>query len=811
MRKQIKSYQMRNHLSPRISLAILAAMIGTASAMDLDEETNEDFKLTANDAGADDQFGWSVAIDGNIAGVGAIADNGRLGSAYLFNASSGVQLFKLTHSDPIFLDSFGLSIAIDDNMAAVGAPLHGHLLGSEPGAVYLFDVTTGTQLRKLLPNDGGLGDSFGFSVDIDNGIVAVGSYLHDDNGDKSGAVYLFNASTGAQTRKLLPNDGAEDDEFGRAVAMDGGIVAVGAHYGDDNGSNSGVVYLFNAATGTQLRKLLPDDGVANDDFGWSVAIANGVVAVGATGDDDNGNGSGSAYLFNATTGAQLFKLLPDDGATDDGFGASISIDSEKVVVGADFSDYFGFASGAAYLFDVITGEQKTKLVPNEGNGSEYFGFSIAIHDGNIVVGVPDSREGADRPGAAYTFLSDRDEDGLPDLWESNGIDVNGDSIIDLDLRALGAKPDHKDIFLEIDAMTGRAPSEKVLNAVKEAFRDAPVTNLDGVGGIKLHAEVDDDDISLRNYPRGFIDFDIDKDSYFGSLDDRTDPNNTQILEAKRLVYRYCIFANGQSDTATGQAEIGGNDLMVTLGLLRDIPGGPPDDQAGTLMHELGHTIGLRHGGGDSIKYKPNYFSVMNYTWQRPTAGWDLSWRLDYSEVKLPTLDESSLMELAGIGANYPGDLVPHFNGTGASLAPMDNGAPVNWNNMRGIEAKPVQVDINRYLPKSPPSPDQILHGYNDWANVDLRFRNSDDFADGVHDNVPDGEMTNEIIEALESLFPPDACPADLNDDGVLDIADVQEFLNLFATGDLTVDFAADGVLNFFDVQAYLKLFSIGCP
>ena len=112
-----------------------------------------------------------------------------------------------------------------------------------------------------------------------------------------------------------------NDQFGGSIAIDNGVVAVGAHWDDDNGNASGSAYLFDATTGQQLHKLLPSDGAAGDCFGFSIAIANGVVAVGALDDDDNGTASGSAYLFDATTGQQLYKLLPSDGAAGDMFGS----------------------------------------------------------------------------------------------------------------------------------------------------------------------------------------------------------------------------------------------------------------------------------------------------------------------------------------------------------------------------------------------------------------------------------------------------------------------------------------------------------
>ncbi len=105
-----------------------------------------------------------------------------------------------------------------------------------------------------------------------------------------------------------------------------------------------------ADLGDQLFKLLPDDGAALDEFGRSVAISGATAIVGASG-HDNGTSNGSAYLFDTTTGAQIAKFLPNDGAIGDHFGISVAISGATAIVGAWFDDDNGLDSGSAYLFD----------------------------------------------------------------------------------------------------------------------------------------------------------------------------------------------------------------------------------------------------------------------------------------------------------------------------------------------------------------------------------------------------------------------------------------------------------------------------
>ncbi|PCI07876.1 hypothetical protein COB72_09410 [bacterium] len=361
-------------------------------------------KLLPNDGGLGDEFGSVLGMDSGLIAIGVPFDNDNgsdSGSAYIFDASNGAELFKLLPSDGAVDDLFGSTIAIDNDIVAVGSPSdndNGHASGS----AYIFDAQTGIQIVKLLPSDGSQLKQFGKSIAIDNGIVAIGDFSND-NGMNSGSVYLFDAVTGAQLFKLISEDGASNDNFGGAIAIDNGIVAIGTPWDDDNGTDSGSVYLFDVSTGVELAKLLPSDGAANDWLGFSIAIDNGVVAVGAYKDDDNGQDSGSVYLFDASTGLELFKLLPEDGTAGDLFGWSIDMDNGVVAVGA--LGGVDNDSDSAYLFDASTGEQLFKLRLRDGVANDLFGQSIAIENMSIAVGANrDNYNGIDS-GSVYLFDS----------------------------------------------------------------------------------------------------------------------------------------------------------------------------------------------------------------------------------------------------------------------------------------------------------------------------------------------------------------------------------------------------------------------
>ena len=136
---------------------------------------------------------------------------------------------------------------------------------------------------------------------------------------------MFDATTGNQISKLTANDAMRGDYFGESVGISGNTAIVGAYADDDAGVESGSAYLFDVTTGNQLRKLTADDATTLDFFGFSVGISGNTAIVGAAADDHAGIFSGSAYLFDVTTGNQLFKLTASDAAQDNRFGYSADI------------------------------------------------------------------------------------------------------------------------------------------------------------------------------------------------------------------------------------------------------------------------------------------------------------------------------------------------------------------------------------------------------------------------------------------------------------------------------------------------------
>ncbi len=274
--------------------------------------------------------------------------------------SSPVFLQHLIPSDAEFLDDFGDAIDIEDNIAAIAAPAN-NVSGALSGAVYLFDITTGAELSKFFASDGESVDQFGFSIDIDGDLALVGARWDDDSAPNGGAAYLFDISDPAnpvELSKVFSSMGDQNDYFGYELALSGNVAAVGAIFDDDLGLDAGAVYIYDItdpANPVMVKKLLASDGDPTDDFGWSVAMQGDTLVVGSRTDDDIHPGGGSAYLYDISDPAnpvEIMKMVPADTSANATFGWSCEIDDGIGVFGASQADTPLSNSGAAYLFDV---------------------------------------------------------------------------------------------------------------------------------------------------------------------------------------------------------------------------------------------------------------------------------------------------------------------------------------------------------------------------------------------------------------------------------------------------------------------------
>jgi WD40 repeat protein len=365
--------------------------------------------LSASDAAINDYFGHLVAIYGNTAMVSrgnsysTFADE-IPGAVHVYDAATGVERFKLTASDAAPKDGFGDDIGIDGNMAIISASLNDRF-GTNTGAAYVFDLITGQELRRLTPSDPTVQERFGSSVDISGNIAVVGGWQQFFDG--TGVAYVFDVATGEQLHKLTASDGQPGDRFGASVAISNDIAIIGANGNDHAGNRSGAAYVFDVTTGQELWKLTPSDTMADDGFGQSVGISGNTAIVGKAYYNADGGSSRSVYLFDVRTGKEFLKLMPSDADANDLFGTSVDISSGTAIVSSHSEDN----RSSAYLFDTKTGQELIR-VHSPSTMEDGFGQSVAISENNAIIGAPFFFQNAlnpiNPPGTAYIFDIARD-------------------------------------------------------------------------------------------------------------------------------------------------------------------------------------------------------------------------------------------------------------------------------------------------------------------------------------------------------------------------------------------------------------------
>jgi hypothetical protein len=275
---------------------------------------------------------------------------------------------------------------------------------------------------KLLADDTDDYDYFGNSIAVSDDTLVVGTFYKN-------AAYVFSrnqdgADKWGQVKKLTASDAAPNDRFGESVAISNDTIVVGAFADDDDGDASGSAYVFERNEGSadnwgEVEKLTASDGASEDRFGDSVAIYDDTIVIGAFGDDDNGSESGSAYVFERNEGGadnwgEVEKLTASDGAADDQFGRSVAISGDTIVVGAAEQG----SRGRAYVYARNQGgadewDEVKRLGIGYTSDGDYFGRSLAISGDTIVVGAPENDTDAVDSGAVLIYTRNQ---GGADNW-----------------------------------------------------------------------------------------------------------------------------------------------------------------------------------------------------------------------------------------------------------------------------------------------------------------------------------------------------------------------------------------------------------
>ncbi len=559
----------------------------------------------------------------------------------------------------------------------------------------------------------------------------------------------------------------------------------------------------------------PDPTQGDGDYEARVRLDGGPLMVGAetTGEDFDPPWNFSWTVDRDAQGTAVLSVNVEDN---DGVGA----EPDDII---DLNPADGFQEIQIGV-DLFTGDwsvegQSGNITFSQGDGDrEYFGATEGGEAGRVEFTVTVTPTGTDSDG-----------DGLLDSWETGGLDADGDGTIDVDLPAMGADPQRADLFLEIDFGNGATLTRPDIQAMKAAFAAAPYANPDGSTGINLwvdtgnlvdvsaqeHGVVDcgngldddgdgltdgsDPDCVINNIRTAYLDGSQEgagdcangTDDDGDTLIDGADPScqvgdnlggggdaiagltacnlDTAFYTAKAAnfdplrakVFRYAISSvlPAACPGTGGQGEIGGNDFIDF------------NQDGGTLLHELGHTLELRHGGNVNTNCKPNYVSGMNYDQQFGIGRVGGGIIVDYAPPRRALngstrgvvpgpLNESSLNETVLVDGTDGSNLFVFFDVTNDTKVSNQLNQRADWDgdgttNDTSVASNPNSASATggpRACRNSPLG--QTLTGFNDWAQVTLSFRQFGDSADSAinpeDDTVPTREELEELIEELNT-------------------------------------------------------------
>lgn len=608
--------------------------------------------LEASDSAAVDLFGYSSSISGDTAIVGARFDDDggtNTGSAYIYQKIGGswTEVAKLNASDAASSDQFGFSVSIEGDYAVVGA-LFGNTGSVESGAAYVFHRDAGGadnwgQVAKLTAADAAAADNFGFTVAISGETVVIGAYQDDDIPSSSGSAYVFEKDQGGvdnwgQVTKLTASDAAAGDNFGYAVDISGDTVVVGSRLDDDLGVSSGSAYLFERDLGGanqwgQSAKLTASDGFTGDNFGVSVAIDGGVVAVGARVDDDAGSASGSVYVYQVNGGvwSETAKLTASDAAAGDQFGASVDVYGDEIVVGAVYNDDAGTSSGSAYVFSKDHGGannwgEAKKLTASDAGAGDTFGQSVGIGSEGVIVGAYQNDNAGTNSGSAYIYS--------PVSAQTNvGIDGNGDLLIE------GVGLANNNLTIVIEGSNVRiSDASATLIAGNGAVEDngdilVSLASITGAAGIVVNGGDGTDSLTVD-----FSGGDFSKAiSYDGGLQ-TSNPGDNLILVGGAFSSAVYTF----NDSSSGSILLSGNELITYTGLEPITSNISVDDV--TLNFE---------GGSETITVSA---AGPGQTMVDSTAGESLVMLNPTNSLNLNAGDGNDFIDIEGLGSGFSADL-----------------------------------------------------------------------------------------------------------------------------------------------------------
>lgn len=290
--------------------------------------------------------------------------------------------YTIDPPDPDQNDDFGASMLLQDGMLFVADP-RDSISQPEGGSVRVYDIETGSLLHVLTPPDLQPGDNFGGGIALAGNRVVIGSPGNDNNGTQAGAAHYIDLSTGRFLHRLSPPGLGPSSRFGASIALADGLIAVGS---------TESVYLFDWDTCQLITKLTPPDG-SNESFGSPIAIDQGLLAVGAR--TENGH-QGAVHLYELEN-LEYLRRFSVDGTIR--FGEVLDLRDGLLAVGNSLHE----GVGAAFLFDANDGDLLSRFVSGEEDEDDYFGRKLTLGDGVLFVGAERAEFDRSNQGAVYAF------------------------------------------------------------------------------------------------------------------------------------------------------------------------------------------------------------------------------------------------------------------------------------------------------------------------------------------------------------------------------------------------------------------------
>lgn len=483
-------------------IAIKVSDIADESGLKKAISFNELTKLKASTPDKNSKYGYSVAIDGDTAVVGAHDEGGyNVGLVYVYERNTATNIFeqkaKLISTYESLNEHLGISVAIKNNIIVAGADKYLRKISDdnyiETGAALVYvkpenGWENAEQTYVLYASDGHRYDLFGKSVAINSDTIVVGAPNNDNIADDAGAVYIFDIkklnSNEYSSIRLTCWASTQYDHFGESVAVDEDTIVVGVPYGYTN--DVGMVYLYKKPlwgwkTTDQYSAYLDPDTHAGDMFGYRVAIANDIIAASSLHDDTE---NGSVYLFKKPIYSwnnhwlavpNTAKLTASDASRETYFGSSIAMNANTIVIGAENADSSNSAqgpedtNGAIYIFDKpssgwTNAHENKKLINVSNEKANAFGCSVGISGKSIIAGS--YGDDSDR-GTAVIFYTDIDNDGI-----TNDIDPDDDNDGVLDINDAFPNDASESVDTDHDGIGNNADTDDDNDGISDALETA---------------------------------------------------------------------------------------------------------------------------------------------------------------------------------------------------------------------------------------------------------------------------------------------------------------------------------------------------